>query len=185
MQLPESHPNNRFVITGGPGSGKTALVTELQRLGYTGFPEIARDLISRGIVPPNGSGKPVSGRFFELIIQNRILLHQQIKGAETGFYDRGIPDSLAYFNFQKRRVPRLLTEAIGTCRYNLNVFIAPPWKEIYIQDPVRRESFEEAVTLHELTVEAYRESGYDLIGLPASNLEDRIDLIIRHIGKGR
>jgi len=57
-------PNNRFIITGGPGSGKTSLVEVLQNLGYAGFPEIARELIKNGMNPPIWTNKPDSGRFF-------------------------------------------------------------------------------------------------------------------------
>jgi predicted ATPase len=36
----------RVVFTGGPGAGKTALLTELERRGYRVVPEVARAIIS-------------------------------------------------------------------------------------------------------------------------------------------
>ncbi len=169
-----SQANYRFIITGGPGSGKTALVEALQNLGYAGFPEIARDLISQGISPPGWADKPDSGRFFDLILQQRITSHQQIKGNEIGFYDRGIPDSLAYFQFQNRNPPRNLLKAIDTYRYNPIVFAAPPWKEIFYNDSIRLESFSEARILYDLTIEVYRNAGYSIVALPKSTLEQRL-----------
>lgn len=178
--LDPSHilPNNRFIVTGGPGSGKTALVEALQNLGYTGFPEIARDLISQGISPPGWSIKPDSGRFFDLILQQRISCHQQITGTEVGFYDRGIPDSVAYFKFQNRKVPRILSEAVDNYRYNPVVFAAPPWEEIFRNDSVRRETYRESVVLYELTIEAYQNAGYRVVSLPLSDLEQRLGFVI-------
>lgn len=167
----------RFIITGGPGSGKTTLVEALQNLGYYGFPEIARDLINEGIVPPIRAEKPDSGRFFDLILKQRITYYQQIKGTEIGFYDRGIPDSLAYFKYQNKKVPSILSEAIIAYRYNPVVFITPPWKEIFNTDDVRRETFYEAQVLYELTIEVYQAHGYEIIELPKSTLEHRLAMV--------
>jgi len=168
----------RFIITGGPGSGKTTLVEALQNLGYYGFPEVARDLINEGIVPPIRAEKPDSGRFFDLILKQRIIYYQQIKGTEIGFYDRGIPDSLAYFKYQNKKVPPILSEAIIAYRYNPVVFITPPWKEIFNTDDVRRETFYEARVLYDLTIEAYLAHGYEIIELPKSSLESRVAIVL-------
>jgi len=171
----------RFIITGGPGSGKTALVEALQNLGYYGFPEVARDLISEGIVPPGWAEKPDSGRFFDLILKQRIIYYQQIKGTEIGFYDRGIPDSLAYFTYQKKKVPRSLSEAIITYRYNPLVFVTPPWKEIYHNDSIRRETFHEARVLYKLATVAYQSHGYEIVELPKSSLESRVSIVLSEV----
>jgi predicted ATPase len=173
----------RFIITGGPGSGKTTLVEALQNLGYYGFPEIARDLINKGIVPPIWSEKPDSGHFFDLILKQRIIYFQQIKGTEIGFYDRGIPDSLAYFKYQDKKVPPILSEAIIAYRYNPVVFITPPWKEIFNNDGVRRETFYEAQVLYELATVAYKSHGYEIIVLPKSSLESRITIVLSEVAK--
>lgn len=171
--------NNRFIITGGPGSGKTSLVEALGNLGYPAFPEIARDLIVQGIIPPIWADKPVSGQFFDQILNQRILFHRQIIGSEIGFYDRGIPDSLAYFKYLNLKPPRILLEAIDARRYNPLVFAAPPWKEIFNNDFVRRETFHEAGLLFELVIEAYQEVGYRVVELPKSSVELRLRVISR------
>ena len=171
-------PNNRFIITGGPGSGKTTLIEKLQSKGYPGFPEIARQLISQGISPSFSQDKRVSSQFFEIILSQRILHHQQIGAAEIAFFDRGIPDSLAYFNYRKKKVPEILLEALKNYPYNQHVFIAPPWEEIYFNDPVRTETFSEAQKLHESITDAYKSLGYLIVELPKSTVESRLSAVL-------
>jgi predicted ATPase len=166
--------NFRFIITGGPGSGKTTLVEALRDRGYQVFPEIARDLITKGMTPPIQGAKPDSSLFFELILSERIKSHQAIKGAETGFYDRGIPDSLGYFAYLNIRVPRALSAAVENYHYNPIVFAAPPWEDIFTRDQVRRESFAEACRLYELTVNGYLKCGYRIVVLGKVAVGERV-----------
>jgi predicted ATPase len=51
--------NHFFVVTGGPGAGKTSLITELARRGFHTIPESGRAIIreelqSGGDAPPLG-----------------------------------------------------------------------------------------------------------------------------------
>jgi predicted ATPase len=170
--------NNRFVITGGPGSGKTTLVDALRNLGYFGFPEIARDLINQGYVPPIWLQRSNRGSFLESILHQHVLYYQQIVGAEIAFFDRGIPDSLAYLTYLQLKIPAFLTEAVANFRYNPIVFVAPPWEEIYFNDSVRRETYGQACLLYDLTVVKYRESGYQIIELPKKSVEERVEVVL-------
>jgi predicted ATPase len=177
--------NNRIIITGCPGSGKTSLIEALILNGQTGFPEIARNLIREGIEPPIWSKKGDSGRFFELILRQRILFHQSVIGAETAYFDRGIPDSLAYFKYLDKKPPEKLSRAIAEFRYHPVVFICPPWPDIYKNDPERRETFQEAEQLHAHTVEAYHECGYTLVELPRGTVAERLALVVTAQQNGR
>lgn len=40
-------PENRFIFTGTPGSGKTSVILALKRLGYVVIPESATDVIAK------------------------------------------------------------------------------------------------------------------------------------------
>jgi predicted ATPase len=179
----ELHTNFRFIVSGGPGSGKTSLIEALNKEGFITFPELAAELISMGIRPGHGQGKVGQGRFFSLILDNRIRYHQQINSGETAFYDRGLPDSLAYFRYRGLPVPVKLTKAIESHRYHPVIFLAPPWIEIYSSVGPRQENFGEAARLHDLTVEAYQESGYGIESLPLAPVAERVRFVLDYVSR--
>ena len=90
--------DNYFVLTGAFGSGKTALLGLLQNRGFEGITEPARQILAeqRSI---DGNGLP--GRdarlFVELMLSRMLAEYHRMKGSTAPpFFDRGIPDMLAY-----------------------------------------------------------------------------------------
>ncbi|MDW7640613.1 AAA family ATPase, partial [Klebsiella pneumoniae] len=68
-----------------------------------------------------------------------------------------------------------LKNAIAKFRYNRTVFIAPPWREIYVQDAERKQSYDVAVATYHAMVKTYRLYDYQLIELPCVSVEERVD----------
>ena len=163
------------MITGGPGSGKTALINALGKSGFCVFPELARQMIQDGgKAPIRNLREKNNGLFFKEILRKRIQQHQATSGNTISFFDRGIPDSLAFLKFMGMENPPVLSKAIDKYRYNNTVFLLPPWEEIYENDLVRLESFAEAEILFNLVKEAYSESGYLIEELPIGSIEKRV-----------
>src|SRR5262249_13880543 len=86
--------NPRFILTGGPGVGKTTTLLELEGLGYPCVGESARAIISERLrkgMPPRPN--PVA---FSLEILSYDLLKYDScpAGAQSVFFDRGIVDAL-------------------------------------------------------------------------------------------
>lgn len=104
-------------------------------------------------------------------------------GTQPCFFDRGLPDIAGYLNLMARPVPEFLNRAITTFRYAPMVFIAPPWKAIFVQDEERKQSFDEAVQTYHAMVNVYRQSGYVLTELPYLTLEMRADFVVSEIRK--
>ena len=97
-------------------------------------------------------------------------------------FDRGVPDVMGYLNLCGLPVPPHIKRAASIFRYNRQVFIAPPWTEIFAQDAERRQSFDEAQATYTAMVHVYSELGYELTHLPKSSVEDRVRFILARIG---
>ena len=66
-------------------------------------------------------------------------------------YDRGPIDVLAYLNFKSIEIPKELISESKKINY-IYAFILNPWKDIYSQDEVRYESFEECISIHNFLI---------------------------------
>lgn len=174
--------NQRYIITGGPGFGKSTLIKYLRKWGYKGFDEVARELISQGIQAPLHLSRPRDTGFFREVLKRRIEYHQAASTNGPSFYDRGIPDSLAFFKLMDEPPPDHLMEVVDQYLYNSQVFIAPPWKDIFISDGNRPETFEEACRIHEALVEVYTRLDYDLTELPRVDPDTRVEFLLAQIG---
>lgn len=171
------------LLIGGPGSGKTTVLNGLEKLGYTCYPEISREVTAEA----QKSGidqlflkEPLL--FSELLLKGRI---KQFKNAltendEIVFIDRGIPDVVAYLHYIGNDYPELFSAAGKEHTYS-KIFILPPWEEIYISDNERYESFEQAQIIHTHLVETYKSYGYELIEVPKADLDTRINFILSNL----
>jgi predicted ATPase len=174
--------SNLYVLTGGPGSGKTRVLSELSRRGICCVPEVARRIIQEQ-VKVGGSALPWrdTSRYAELMLEESVASFMQNAHAlETTFCDRGIPDTVCYLRLIGGDDARALEES-KRYRYARTVFIAPPWREIYVTDDERKQTFAEAVRTFDLMSEVYRECGYDLLELPLGSPMERADFILHHV----
>jgi len=171
-----------YVITGGPGFGKTVLIEKLHELGYTTGPEIARQIIEREMAE-NGDLLPwADGAGFEKkVMEERIDFLDRTDIQCIAFSDRGLPDQAAFSWYKGKACSPQLQVALVNNHYAKKVFLTPPWRQIYRNDQVRTETFEEAEKIHGYIVKAYLEYGYQLVDLPLSPPDERIAFILKSI----
>jgi predicted ATPase len=100
-------------------------------------------------------------------------------------FDRGIPDIAGYLRLCGVPVPAHLVRALERFRYATEVFIAPPWCDIFENDAERRQDFDEARRTHDAMLAVYREHGYALTALPLGSVDERVDMVIARIGAMR
>jgi predicted ATPase len=179
-----SDVDQMFVVTGGPGSGKTTLVTALAACGFSTMPEAGRAIIQQQIAI-GGTALPWSNRlaFAELMLEMDI---RSYRGAEElrgpVIFDRGIPDVLGYLRVSGVPVPARIEEAARKFRYHRRVFLAPPWPAIFGQDEERKQSIAEAEATCDAMVDVYSSFGYELLVLPLIPVDERIEFVRNIIG---
>lgn len=179
----------RIVITGGPGTGKTVVIQQLENSGYHCMHEIIREMTLKAkeeesaaplINPLAFVADPLA--FNEKLLEGRTAQFHEAANLnrELVFFDRGLPDVIAYMDYFKQEYHEAFTNACRELRYDL-VFVLPPWKEIYRQDDGRLEAFEEAVEIHNHLVSTYQECNYEIITLPTGTIQDRANTLIQLI----
>lgn len=171
---------NYFIITGGPGMGKTAIIEQLRLKGYACVPETGRNIIQQQMAI-QGTALPWanSGEFALLMFRQSVLDYQQHLHIQAPvFFDRGIPDTIGYLQLCGLPVLEEMIQAAETLRSNTQVFITPPWEEIFHHDEERKQSFEEAVRTYEQMQQLYAYLGYSLTVLPKVSVAERIACIL-------
>lgn len=174
-----------FVITGGPGVGKTAILHELQRRGYACVPEAARQII-QDQVRAGSDAVPWrdTKRYALLMIEKSIEDYLSHSTAEqVTFFDRGILDAITHTRINEFSLPDAACSQAQQYRYNKMVFMAPPWPEIYATDSERKQTFEESMLVYRINTEVYQEHGYDIVEIPRAPVEARVDFILEKIAE--
>lgn len=130
----------KVLLTGGPCSGKTSILNNLQRNNpeWNYHSEIAREL-GKTMDPVN---KPKE--FTRAIYDGRI--NQYNSNAPVSIYDRGLIDCAAYELYFCGKDSENFQKYLETCKshqYEM-VFFMPHWPEIYKQDSERFETEQQA-----------------------------------------
>lgn len=172
-----------FVLTGGPGSGKTSVIDALEHAGYSRTLEAGRAIIQDQIA--------IGGRaltlhdpalFAELMLSWEMRSYHIAEQSEgIVFFDRSVVDVLGYLQLCNLPLSAHIEHAVKTFRYNRHVFIAPPWEEIYKSDRERNQDFPEAVRTYQAIAAAYTTSGYELIEIPRAPVDVRAHFILTTI----
>jgi predicted ATPase len=116
---------NLYVISGGPGSGKTTVLQEIAKLGFHHLPEDARQIIQEQTMG-GGTALPWLDResYTQLLLQRSIKSYlEHFPSLQSTFSDRGIPDTLCYARLIGLLDIGLIESACREYRYAPGVFL--------------------------------------------------------------
>ena len=171
----------RFIITGAPGAGKTAIIRQLELDGFSVVEEAATDIIAAAHA--RGTTQPwMQPSFIDDIAS--LQRDRQIRAShhpdEIQFHDRcavctaALAIHLGYpiTPFLARELERIRTEAIYEPRVffirNLG-FVTP--------SEARRITFEDMLRFEKIHEETYRDFGFELVSIEPARLAERIRII--------
>ncbi|WGH76635.1 ATP-binding protein [Tenacibaculum tangerinum] len=173
----------KIVLIGGPGTGKSSILKEFIKRGYKCMPEISREVTLKAQkegIDQLFLEQPLL--FSQLLLEGReqqyLEAHQS--NEEIIFFDRGIPDVHAYMNYLGSDYPPVFKEKSNQYLYT-KVFMCAPWKDIYKSDNERYETFEQSVKIDTFLKEAYEEIGYHIIEVPFGSVQERCDFILHSL----
>ena len=171
---------NWYVVTGGPGSGKTTVVNHLNMLGYHTTIEHARHFIDTQMI----TGKTVEEirknqvLFQKGILNMQIIQEESLSPDELVFLDRALPDTLAYYHFLNLPVDNRLKDALQNVFYK-KVFILKPLP--LVNDYARREDEAGQKKISDLITEVYESLPFPVVHVPLLPPMERVEFILKNL----
>jgi predicted ATPase len=172
----------KYVITGGPGVGKTTICNLLAQRGYLIAPEQAREIIAEeqakeqrnehGILPWTNLYQ------FQRKVADRQVQLEQWLNDRPMFLDRGTIDGIAYCREGRIEVPSFLRDAARQQYTKIFLLDRLPG---YSTDAQRVEGRDRAIALHREIAQAYRECGHEVIEVPVLRHEQRAQYIVERL----
>jgi predicted ATPase len=166
-----------IIISGCSGGGKSTLIDSLALRGEATVAEpgrriVAEELASGGQALPWVNGIAFARRAVEMALADL----DTACSANRRFFDRGLIDAAAAL---QHLTGELVLERLGRAyRFHSEVFLAPPWPDIYRSDRERRHGFEEASEEYHRLVAAYTSLDYQIVELPKASVDERESFLL-------
>ncbi|MBD0672518.1 AAA family ATPase [Streptomyces sp. CBMA156] len=176
----------RYLLTGTPGAGKTAILRWLECEGFPVVEEAATDVIA--LRQAQGEPEPwADPSFVDAVVALQRLRQEGAAGppGEVRFFDRSPVCTYALAVYLGHPVSRALARELDRIRaegvYERRVF--------FVESPgfvtpteARRISYEESLRFERIHREAYARFGYECLPIAPGPLADRAAAVVRHVG---
>ncbi len=165
----------RVVLTGGPGAGKTAVLQALAAKGYATGEDAPRSII-RERKDAGLSPRPDELSFAEEIFQREVDAYRSTSQSPT-FFERGVVDAAGFLYSAGGLDDDEVARLIADYPYE-EIFIFPPWEDIYCTDEERDQTFEHALAVYDSTLNLYQRVGYHPIEVPLLSVTNRTRFVL-------
>lgn len=166
-----------FILTGAPGSGKTAILSRLID-EFRCVDEPAREVLAeQRATSGRGTWDQDPALFVDLLLERSIVKYEIARrSGDTVIFDRGVPDCVVYALLAKTD-PAPSLAAVNLYRYQPHVFFLEPWSDIYETDEERIMTFDDTVSFSNALRDVYERSDYTLVDVPCGSLDDRVAFV--------
>jgi predicted ATPase len=171
----------RFIITGAPGAGKTAILRQLELDGFSVVEEAATDIIAAA--QARGTAQPwTDPAFIDAIahLQHDRQIRASLEPHGVQFHDRCVVCTAAlalylgypFSPFLTGELERVKKEAL----YQSRVFFV---RNLGFVRPTeaRRISLEDTLRFEKIHEDLYRDFGFELFSVEPGSLEKRVNTI--------
>lgn len=171
----------RYIVTGAPGAGKTAVIRQLEICGYGVVEEAATDVIalSQAIGIPEPWTRP---EFIDAIVSLQLTRERRSSSVaeRIQFHDRSLVCTAALADFLGFPRPHRLREELRRIRAE-NVFET---RVLFLKNlgfitptEARRITYEETVRFEQLHEQTYRDLGFEIAWIAPGSIAERIQQI--------
>ena len=171
----------RFIITGAPGAGKTAIIRQLELDGFSVVEEAATDVIAAA--QAQGTAQPwMHPSFLDRIanLQRDRQIRASYQPDEVQFHDRCVVCTAALAVYLGYPISPFLAGELERVKkeatYQKRVFFI---RNLGFVTPTeaRRITFEETLRFEKIHEETYRDFGFELVPVEPGNLVERVSII--------
>jgi predicted ATPase len=177
---------SRFVIISGCSSGgKSTLLEELARRGHATVLEPGRRVV-RDELASGGNALPWAdtSAFVDRIVALARTDYRHAAGhSGWTFFDRGLVDAISALG--QVRGTGIRPELLADYPFHRQVFLTPPWPEIYLTDTERQHGLAQAELEYERLLAEYPALGYEILLLPKASVTERADFVERTLSNGQ
>jgi predicted ATPase len=175
-----------YILTGTPGSGKTAILRMLETAGYPVVEEAATDVIALNQALGRDQPWDEDGFVDSIVALQRRRQDRFLAGSSAGavFFDRSPVCTLALSRYAGLATSPLLAREVDRVMadgcYSRGVFFIR--NQGFVEaTAARRISFADSLRFERIHEQAYRDLGFRLIDIPAGPLAERVALIERAV----
>lgn len=177
--------NNWIVLAGGPNSGKTTLLLELEKLGYKIKEEQAtiliHEYIKQGIPLESVQHDLVQGaKFQDEIARREMKAADAFNPEELVFFDRGAVEYTAFAKLRELALDPEILSQVSKYHYR-HIFILDLIEsafkntkiEAHIENPTKVAKQQE-----KLLIQAYKSCGSPITRVPVMSVSERVNFVL-------